>query len=167
MDEEDRADMPAKPKAKAKSKSKCKAKAKSKSGKRSKMIAEVEAPTEEVVPPGANDREVEAPVEEVLPPGANDCEVEAAVVPLVPKANKKRKSGSREGTPDPVPKPVKAARTEQAPIPTMFARRYMPAKPGLSRARWQAIRVAFNKNIHKKLECPSKHEDFDANDGGM
>jgi len=163
-------EMPPLPKPK-KGKGKAKSKAKkSKAGKCSK-VEEVEAPpTEEVVPPGAND--CEDPAEEVLPPGADDC-VDPAEEVLPdndkdePKHNRakakgkakpgKRKSERLDGDAEPV---VKKARAGDAQIPSTFARRYMPAKPGFSRERWQAIRIAFNKNIYKKFAWPSKHEDF-------
>ena len=170
-----------KPKPKGKGKCKAKGKAKSKVGKRSK-VAEVEGPTEEVVLSGAND--CEDPAEEVLPSGANDCEDPAAETLLAgasgdgkdgemakrPNAKGKAKAGAGKRKNEFVDKagpedagPVKKPRAGDAKCPTTFARRYMPAKPGFSRERWQAIRIAFNKNIHKKLEWPSKHEDFNSN----
>ena len=64
---------------------------------------------------------------------------------------------------NPVPPAKKRAkrveRTGDCKVLTTFARRYMPEKAGFSRERWHAIRIAFNTNVHKRFECPSKHED--------
>ncbi|CAE7254705.1 unnamed protein product, partial [Symbiodinium sp. CCMP2456] len=75
----------------------------------------------------------------------------------------KRKSPVKPNDGTAVASSSKRARTERlgdCKIPMTFARRYMPEKPGFSRARWQGIRNAFNTNIHRKLDSPSKHEDL-------